>query len=524
MSVATDDIIYQTEQLTKRFPGTLALRDVDYAVHEGKVNCLVGENGAGKSTLMKILAGVEQPTQGRLLLDGSQITLRTPNEAEAHGISIIYQELNLFPNMSVAENIFITRERMRGVQVDHKAQQEAASTILTEKLGHDIDPTTLVSSLRVGQQQIVEIAKALSQEARILIMDEPSSALSAEEVEVLFNVIQDLKNNGVSIIYISHRLEEIMEIGDTVTVLRNGYLIDEGDTSEIDIPWIVEKMVGRETDERFYYEPRELGEELFRAEHVTLPKYGGGYWVNDVSFAVREGEILGLYGLKGAGRTETFECIMGVHDEASGEYYLRSEHLGAASIPERIDQGFALLAEDRKTLSILPNLSVTENISVASLKRFVGRLFQLDEKAEKESVQELIDRLSIKVSSPDANIGSLSGGNQQKTFIGRWLLTHPQVLLLDEPTRGIDIRAKGEAFRIVRELAKQGIGIVLVASELKEIMAICDRIIVLSRGSITGEFDRSTMSEEKLVRASEVGHRTQARTSASQQTASTATG
>jgi erythritol transport system ATP-binding protein len=503
-----DSVIYQTEQVTKIFPGTVALRDVDYYVHRGQVNCLVGENGAGKSTLMKILAGVQKPTSGNVLLDGQEITLNSPRDAEDLGISIIYQELNLFPNMSVAENIFITREKMNGVQVDHKEQEEAARTILRDQLQHEVNPKRLVADLRVGQQQIVEIAKALSQNARILIMDEPTSALSAEEVEVLFKVIQDLKQNGVTVIYISHRLEEIMEIGDYVTVLRNGYKIDEDRTENIDIGWIVERMVGKASDARFTYEERELGEELFRADHITLPKYGGGYWVNDVSLSVRRGEILGLYGLKGAGRTETLECIMGVHEEAEGSIYLEGQPVAAETIAGRIDAGLALLPEDRKTLSIMSNLSVTQNISLASLKKFVSGLFRIDEKREGEAVDEEIRRLSIKVASRNVIIGNLSGGNQQKTVIGRWLLTDPKVLMLDEPTRGIDVGAKGEVFQIVRELARHGIGIIVTATELKEIMAISDRIIVLSKGQITGEFDRSTMTEEKLVRASEVGHRT----------------
>lgn len=505
-----ENVVFQTEKVTKVFPGTIALQDVDYEIHKGQVNCLVGENGAGKSTLMKILAGAEQPSMGRLLLDGEECELRSPIEAEARGISIIYQELNLFPNMSVAENIFITRERTRGVVVDHKQQIKEADKIIREQLRHDIDPQAIVSTLRVGQQQIVEIAKALSQNARILIMDEPSSALSAEEVEVLFAVIEDLKAAGVSIVYISHRLEEITRIGDRVTVLRNGHLIESAAIADVDIGWIVERMVGTEKDARFHYEPRELGEELFRAERITLPKYGGGFWAEDVSFTVREGEILGLYGLKGAGRTETLECIMGAHEEASGEIYLDGERVEADTIAGRIDAGLALLPEDRKTLGIMPNLSVLHNMSLASLKRFVKRLLRVDEAYELEEVKRQMKELAVKASSPSAPVGSLSGGNQQKTVLGRWLLTHPRVLLLDEPTRGIDIGAKSEVFQIIRNLAKEGLGVVVVASELEEVMSISDRIIVLSKGKVVGEFDRTTMTEEALVRASEQEQRSEA--------------
>ena len=500
-----DDVILHAEQVTKIYPGTVALEKVDFNVYRGKVNVLVGENGAGKSTLMKIMAGVEQPTEGRLLLEGDEIDPKSPREAEQLGIGIIYQELNLFPNLNVAENIFMAHEQTYGGAVVRHGDQERRARALLGRLEQPINPRTLVQNLRIGQQQVVEIAKALALDVRILIMDEPTSALSDAEVEVLFRVIEELKAAGVSIIYISHKLEELMRIGDVITVLRDGHKVAEAPMSEVDLSWIIERMVGRDTAATYKPPTHAFGDEILRAEGMTLPKPGGGYLLDDVSLSLRAGEILGIYGLMGAGRTELFECLMGLHDDASGTVWLAGNNLRGL-IDRRIHRGMMLIPEDRQREGLVPELSVADNMLLASLNRFFNGLF-LSSAKENQSIQRMINELAIKVASPQNPISSLSGGNQQKIVVAKSLLTQPKVLLMDEPTRGIDVGAKEEIFEIARRLAGQGLGIIFVSTELKEIMAIADRIIVMSKGRITKEFGRAEATQQALVEASAIGLR-----------------
>ena len=344
---ADADIVLRAEQVTKVFPGTVALDHVDFHVRRGKVNALVGENGAGKSTLMKVLAGVDRPTSGHLRMNGEIVHLRSPLDAEKLGIGIIYQEMNLCPNLSVAENIFLGRELAANGVVDLKQQRER-SRVLIERLGHSINPNMLVSDLRIGQQQIVEIAKALAQDVRVLIMDEPTSALSAAEVAVLFKVINDLRGAGVSIIYISHKLEEITQIGDYVTVLRDGRLVAEERIARIDVAWIIEKMVGKNPAALFHKSKTDVGGEILRAEDITLPGRTGGNVVDHVSFALHKGEVLGLYGLMGAGRSELFECLAGLHPEAGGSIWLNGALVKSKDVTSRIEAGITLVPEDRQ--------------------------------------------------------------------------------------------------------------------------------------------------------------------------------
>ena len=495
------DIILSARNVTKVYPGTRALDSVDFDVRRGKVNVLIGENGAGKSTLMKILAGVERASDGKLLLEGKPVRHADTIEAEKDGIVIIYQELNLFPNLSIAENIFAGREKARnGIHIDHRAQEAEARSLLA-RLQHDLDPKTLVGELRIGEQQIVEIAKALSRDAKILIMDEPSSALSDSETEVLFKIIGELKASGVSIVYISHRLEELLRIGDYITVLRDGKLRASAPRSDVDLPWIIRHMTGGMNIDVGSDESRKIGEPYFELRGVSLPRVGGGWTVDKVSLRLRRGEILGLYGLIGAGRSELFECIMAARPEATGEIVINGKTLTTSDIAGRISDGIALIPEDRQREGLIQNLSVASNMTISSLGRFT-KFFRILDAEEDREVDGRIKQLSIKVSSRDASIGSLSGGNQQKVVIGKGLLACPKVLLMDEPTRGIDVAAKGDVFRIVRALASDGMGVILVTSELKEILAISDRIIVLSKGRVTGTFDRSEATEEKLVAAS----------------------
>jgi len=499
-----DDVILRAEQVTKHYPGTVALDKVDFNVYRGKVNVLVGENGAGKSTLMKIIAGVEQPTEGTLLLEGNHIHPTSPREAEELGIGIIYQELNLFPNLSVAENIFMAHEVTTGRAVIQHREQEERTRALLARLEQPIDPKTLVQYLRIGQQQIVEIAKALALEVKILIMDEPTSALSTAEVEVLFRVIRELTASGVSIVYISHKLEELMQIGDYITVLRDGHKVAEAPMADVNLSWIIEHMVGRDTAASYRPPEHRPEDELMRVEGITLPKPGGGYLLNNVSFSLNAGEVLGIYGLMGAGRTELFECLMGLHPTAHGDVWLDGKKL-SGTIDKRIKQGIVLIPEDRQREGLIPELSVADNMLLASLHRYLNGVY-LSRAKEMASVNRMVRELSIKVSNVQNLISSLSGGNQQKVVVAKTLLTSPKVLLMDEPTRGIDVGAKEEIFDIMRKLAAQGLGIIFVSTELKEIMAMADRILVMSKGAITREMGRDVATQQALVEASAIGH------------------
>jgi erythritol transport system ATP-binding protein len=504
---ADNAIILSAENITKLYPGTTALSEVNFKVFRGQVNVLIGENGAGKSTLMKILAGVEQPTLGRLILDGKEIVFKSTREAGAAGVGIIYQELNLFPNLNIAENIFAGREIARNGAVQHKEQEAVARQLLT-RLEQPIDVRELVSDLRMGQQQIVEIAKALSQDVRVLIMDEPTSALTAAETDALFRIIQDLKARGVAIVYISHKLEELLRIGDYVTVLRDGKLAAESPAKNINVGWIIEKMVGRSVRSLFRQEgeARSLGgKTILSVENLTLPRVGHGLALDNVSFSLQEGEILGIYGLMGAGRTELFECLMGLHPECTGSIKLGGRVLRNETLGQRIEMGITLLPEDRQRLGLIQLLTVRQNITLASLSSYL-QYFWLSDEQELDSTNLMIKDLVIKTRSADSPVTALSGGNQQKVVLAKCLLTHPKVLLLDEPTRGVDVGAKAEIFQIVTRLAEEGIAIIFVSSELPEVLNVPVRVLVLSRGKVTGYYERSEISEERLVLAAGVQH------------------
>jgi erythritol transport system ATP-binding protein len=499
--MVSGDVILRAEQVTKVFPGTVALQDVDFEVRAGSVNVLVGENGAGKSTLMKILAGVERPSSGRLLLDGKDVSFHSVRDAGRHGIGIIFQELNLCPNLTVAENLFISHPPLRfGIDIDAKAQIERARVLL-KRLEQEIDPETLVADLRIGQQQIVEIAKAFAEEVRILIMDEPTSALSATEVDVLFRVIAELKAAGVAIIYISHRLEELGRIGDMVTVLRDGRLQATAPMAEATIPWIIGKMVGPMLDAATTSTAQVDRAPMLEVEELRLPRASGGFTVDHVSLAVAPGEVVGIYGLLGAGRSELFECLMGLQPMMKGAVRLDGKAVDALPIAARIRAGMALVPEDRQREGLVQSLSVGKNLTLASLWRFL-RGVSIAEGRERDAVTEIIKSLWIKVASPEVEVTALSGGNQQKVVIGKTLLTCPKVLLLDEPSRGIDIGAKAEVFRTMRKLADDGLAVLFSTSDLMEVMAIADRILVMSNGKLTGNFSRADATEEALVAAS----------------------
>ncbi len=500
-----NDIVLKLEDVSKVYSGIVAVKRANLELRRGSVNVLVGENGAGKSTLMKIIAGVERPTMGKIILDGEPVVFDSPADAQKCGIAMIFQELNLFANMSVAENIFATREIMRGVRgIDHKAQVQKANEYL-RRLDAGIDANMLVSDLPIGQQQLVEIAKAISLDARIVIMDEPTSALSAAEVDILFKVIAELKSQGVAIVYISHRLEELMRIGDYITVLRDGKITGQEEVRNIDTQWIVRSMIGSDAKDFAKSVNHTIGEERFRAENITLPRATGGLAVDNVSLSVHAGEVLGIYGLMGAGRSEFFECVMGQHRHSTDQIFIDGQKVTERDTTRRIRRGLALIPEDRQREGLVQVLSIASNLTMASLDR-LAKLFHIAPKLEKEAVRQAIKDLAIKAPNPDFEVTSMSGGNQQKVVIGKALMTNPKVLLMDEPSRGIDVGAKADVFRTMRRLAGEGLAILFSTSDLEEVMALSDRIAVLSNGKLIAIFDREHATEADIIAASAKGH------------------
>ena len=494
------DVVLRATGVAKVYGGTHALRGVDFEVRRGHVTALLGENGAGKSTLMKILAGVEQPTTGTIELDGVPVSFGSPSDAVAHGVAIIHQELNLCPNLSIADNIFIGRERMKGAFVDFAQQRERAKELL-EHLEEPLDPGTLVGDLRLGQQQLVEIARALSEDTRVLIMDEPTSALSAAEVQVLFRVIRELTARGVSIIYISHHLDECLEIADTAVVLRDGSLVAQAPMADVDLKWIVAQMVGRDESALFSPMPHDPGEPLLEVQNVIVadPDSPDRLAVRGVSLTVHAGEVVGVYGLMGAGRTELLEALAGRNPVLGGKVLLDGRDMTHVSVGDRIDSGLVLVPEDRQRDGLVQSLSVGRNMALSAVHRFLSGAF-VRGKDERAAVDDVSAQVRVKTAGQDAPIGSLSGGNQQKVVIGRALMTRPKLLVLDEPTRGIDVGAKYEIYQIINELAASGKAVLIISSELPELLGTCDRIYAMSQGRITGSVTRAEADQESLMR------------------------
>ena len=495
-------VVLQAVDIAKTYGVTRALKGVNFEVRRGKVTVLFGENGAGKSTLMKILSGVEKPTAGQLILDGEPIDLESTNDAVERGISIIHQELNLASNLSVRDNIFIGREiRTRTGAIDYGREREITEQVMA-RLEEDIPPNTLVQDLRVGQQQVVEIARALAADARILIMDEPTSALSATEVEVLFKVIRELTAHGVAIVYISHHLEEALEIADYAVVFRDGELVATEEAANVDLGWVVRQMVGREADYDFRDEPRDFGDVALSIQGVTVAEPDTGrVVVNNVSLDVHEGEIVCLYGLMGAGRTELMEALAGRDPISGGRVLLGDEDIKDLNIQDRIAIGMGLVPEDRQRDGLVQMMTVGKNMSLASLLQTVKNLF-IARKTERENVDRQIKDVRVKTAGQDALITSLSGGNQQKVVIGKILLTNPKVILLDEPTRGIDVGAKGEIFALLFREAKKGLAVLYVTSEVSEAITASHRLIVMSKGRLIREFDPRTATRDDIMAAS----------------------
>jgi erythritol transport system ATP-binding protein len=495
-------VVLSARSIVKRYGGVHALKGVNFDVQRGRVTTLFGENGAGKSTLMKILSGVEIPTAGELVLDGEVVEFTSTVDARDRGISIIHQELSLCSNLSVRDNIFMGREITTPLGGVDFAAEDAAVRVLMEGLEESIDPRTLVQELRLGQQQIVEIARALSVNSRILIMDEPTSALSATEVEVLFKVIHDLTSSGVSIVYISHHLEEALQITDHAVVLRDGEIVAQSEASLINLDWIVANMVGRNFDLGEPPTGYEFGEASLSLSHVSVadPALPERLLVNDLSLDVRAGEIVCIYGLMGAGRTELLEAVAGRVPLAGGSVLLLGEDVARLSIADRISRGLGLVPEDRQRDGLVQTMSVGHNLSLASLGSFVKGMF-LSRADENELIRTQIRNVRVKTDSGEAPIGSLSGGNQQKVVIGKMLSTNPKVILLDEPSRGIDVGAKAEVFGLLAGLASQGLAVLYSTSEVGECLSIAHRIIVMRKGRIVASFG-ADVSKEQIMSAS----------------------
>ena len=493
----------EIQSVSKSFSGNRVLKNVSFAVKQREIHALMGENGAGKSTLMNILSGVYPDYEGALLLDGQKLNLQSPMDAQRHGIAIIHQELSLVPELSIAENIFLGHEpKTRWGLLDREKMTRETEALLA-RLQVDLLPGRLVRDLRVGEQQIVEVAKSLAPGARLLILDEPTSALSGAEIAHLFSVLAALKAQGVTMIYVSHKLEEIFALTDRITVLRDGEYIGTRDTSATGPADLIRMMVGRPVDDLFPKEEAQPGAEALRVENLSL-RAGAerGRSLQNISFSLHRGEILGVAGLMGAGRTELLETLFGVPERArvSGRIQVDGREIRPASPQEAIAAGLAFVTEDRKNQSLVMNFSVRKNVTLIALEKF-ERCGLIQRGAEEAAVQDSITKLRIKTADMETPVSALSGGNQQKVVLAKCLLTEPKVLLLDEPTRGIDVGAKAEIYALISQLAQQGAGILMASSEMPELLAMCDRILVLCEGTLTATLARADATQEKIMEA-----------------------
>jgi ribose transport system ATP-binding protein len=482
--------------ITKLFAGNTVLTDVDLAANPGEVLALVGENGAGKSTLMKILAGVHQPDRGEILIDGQRVQFARPADALAAGIAMIYQELSLAPHLTVAENIFLGREPLKigpiGL-INGRELNDQAKHLLVE-YGFRINPRSRVGRLSAADRQLVEITRAIVEARRVIVMDEPTSSLTSQEVEELFRLIRDLKGRGLAVIYISHRLEELNEIADRLMILRDGRAVYTGSWGEIATGEVIRHMAGRELKEIFPPRNARLGEVRLRVKNLSRPpKFEG------VSFEARAGEVVGIAGLAGAGRTEVVEAVFGANPPSAGEIDLDGQKIDYAQPSRSVINGLSLLTEDRKRTGLCLNLPVATNITLANVRALI-RSGRLQQKLETKAANEYIQKLRIRPPSPAKIIGRLSGGNQQKSVLARWLFANSQVFLLDEPTRGVDVAARSEIYHEINELAEAGAAIVMVSSDLPELLGMADRILVMRRGQMVAELDAKQTTQEEILK------------------------
>ncbi|MBC8052545.1 MAG: sugar ABC transporter ATP-binding protein [Sphingobacteriaceae bacterium] len=491
------------ENINKRFAGIAALENVSLELHPGKVTAIIGENGAGKSTLMKILSGVYPDYEGRILFNDKEVRFANPKEAQECGITIIHQELNLIPGLSITENVFLGREVSNSWNIlDQQAMRQKTQQLL-DKLKLNVSPDTTISDLKVGQQQVVEIAKALLTDSEVIIMDEPTSAISDHEVEILFGIIEGLRKENKAIVYISHKLDELFRIADNFVVLRDGKVTECGEMKGISHDAIIKKMVGRDIQLREHTYRETERQVLLEVKGLSLKSTDGSnkFILDDVSFQLYKKEVLGIFGLMGAGRTELLETIMGVYPGLSnGKLYLEEKPFKAKLPQEAIRSGLVLVPEDRKQNGLILGHDVKNNISLSSLKE-VSKSGILNTGRELQLADKYISALKIKTSSANQQVKNLSGGNQQKVVLAKCLATKPKVLMLDEPTRGIDVNAKNEIYKLIAELSATGLGIIVVSSELPEILAVSDRVLVMSEGKITAEFTSKEASENNILKA-----------------------
>lgn len=481
----------QMNSICKQYPGVRALHNVSLSVQAGEAHALIGENGAGKSTLMKILAGAEQSDSGEIVIDGQSVKMDSPLRARDCGVSIIYQEFNLVPHLNAAENIFLGREPTRFGFVSFREENSRAQALF-DRLGVEVPLHVLVQDLSVAQQQMVEIAKALAFDCRLIAMDEPSAALTPQETAKLFDLVEALKSQGVGVIYISHRLEEIFEICERITILRDGEYVGTWPVSELDRDAVIEKMVGRKLEDEFPKEVFSTGDEILRVDGLSRGR------VQDVSFSVKQGEVVSLTGLVGAGRTEIARMIFGADKHEAGSIYLADREVRFRTPREAIDQGVCLLTEDRKAQGLVLGMKIRENATLPKLKDFL-RFGLLSRRMESEASNEKLNELKIKAPSVETEARTLSGGNQQKVVLAKWLLANSRLFIFDEPTRGIDVGAKREIYLLMNDLLRRGAGIIMISSELPEVLGMADRIIVLCEGRIAGEIARNEASQEAVM-------------------------
>jgi ribose transport system ATP-binding protein len=487
------------KNITKNFPGVRALDDINFELRKGEIHALVGENGAGKSTLMSVLAGVHTDFSGTIIMDGKPVKFSNPKDAIKHGVGIIYQELDLVPEFSVGENIFLADEpRAAGF---NKIGILSRKTIFSETahilsgLGFEIDPRSKVGSLSIGEQQLVQIIKAIRLSAKVLVMDEPTARLAHDETETLFKIMKVLKEKGVSIVYISHHMEEIMKIADRVSVLRDGHVVGTVEKASTSLSEIVRMVVGKELSEGITRPEITKGKEILAVNGLTLDGY-----FSDISFKLRSGEILGIGGLVGSGRTEIAHCVFGVEKPTSGEILIDGQKVKIRSPLDAIKKNIILIPEERKAQGLILNHSVMSNLSLAYL-RIISRYQLINGRKRQQSAQQMVNRLKIKTPSLNQEVGNLSGGNQQKVVLGKWLPLKPMVVILDQPTRGIDVGAKREIYDLIAELAQNGSGIVIISDELPELIGLADRIMVIGKGHKTFEFDRGEVNQSQLLEA-----------------------
>ena len=490
-----EPVLLRMENITKTFPGVKALDHVSLEVKAGTVHALMGENGAGKSTLMKCLFGIYKKDDGHIFLDGQEVDFKSSREALDNGVAMVHQELNQALKRSVMDNIWLGRyPTIAGIMVDEQKMYRDTMKVF-EELEINVDPRRIMSTMPVSQRQMVEIAKAVSYNSKVLVFDEPTSSLTEEEVEHLFRIINMLRDKGMGIIYISHKMAEIKRISDYITVMRDGQWVATEPASKLEMADIIRLMVGRELTNQFPPKTNKPGETFLEVKGLT----GMYNQLKDVSFTARRGEVLGLAGLDSSGRTETLESIFGVRTLKEGEVYLDGKRCYNRSAGESIKNGFALLTEERRATGIFGVLNIRDNTVISSLDRHKKFGIYLSEKTQREDTQQYIDAMHTKTPSQETKIRSLSGGNQQKVIIGRWLLTDPEVLLLDEPTRGIDVGAKYEIYQLILDLANRGKTVLMVSSEMPELLGVCDRIVVMSGGRVAGEVDARNTTQEEIM-------------------------